>query len=99
MSLCDSYISRVTLIEGTRVEAEAVESNIFKHLKSYWQLNQLHDGKCEVEFFVDFEFSSYIYAYAANIFFLQVSKGMISAFEARVKHLNELKSASKQVGQ
>lgn len=85
----DSYISKVSVYGQERIEAEALDSGLFNHLKSTWKIIGNPDGTCTIEFFVDFEFNSYIYAYVANVFFLEVSKGMLTAFEKRCLKISE----------
>lgn len=86
----DSYISKVTVFSKEKViEAEALDSGLFNHLKSIWKIIPNSDGTCTIDFYVDFEFNSYIYAYVANVFFLEVSKGMLTAFEKRCLYIKE----------
>ncbi len=88
----ESYVSKVTCHGTGKIEAEAVDSSLFNHLKSNWLIAKLDNGCCKVDFYVDFEFKSYIYAYAANIFFIQVSKEMFNAFMKRAKYISDLKA-------
>lgn len=83
LKFSDSYISKVSVYGEEKIEAEALDSGLFNHLKSTWKFTSNEDGTCTIEFFVDFEFNSYIYAYVANVFFLEISKGMLTAFEKR----------------
>lgn len=85
----DSYKSKVTVSGKRKIEVEAIEAAMFNHLKSVWQISEIENGKSLVEFLVDFEFNSYIYAYAANIFFISVSKEMVVAFKNRAISLAE----------
>ena len=78
-------MSKVTYYGNERIEAEAVDSSLFNHLKSTWIISNLGENQCKIEFSVDFEFKSYIYAYAANIFFISVSKEMFNAFLKRAR--------------
>ncbi len=86
----ESYVSKVSCYGKDRIEAEAVDSSLFNHLKSTWLISTLEDGRCKVDFNVNFEFKSYIYAYAANIFFISVSKDMFLAFIKRAKTITEV---------
>ena len=88
----DSYISKVSVYGNEKIEAEALDSGLFNHLKSVWKIANNSDGTCTIDFFIDFEFNSYLYAYVANVFFLELSKGMLTAFEKRCfKMIEELK--------
>lgn len=93
MKITETYTSRICCKKHRRIEAEAIQSDLFKHLRSFWSFEKLEDG-CNVEFHVDFEFKSYMYGYVANLFFLEVSKGMISAFESRCKKLLQSSSST-----
>ena len=95
----ESYVSKVSCYGIERVEAEAVDSSLFNHLKSSWFIVKLEDGGCKVDFYVDFEFKNYIYAYAANIFFIQVSKEMFIAFMKRVQYLDEQRAKERENAQ
>ena len=86
LKITETYTSKVVAYEYQKIEAEAINSDIFKQLKSVWTFTPV-DGGCWVEFSVDFEFKSYLYGYVANIFFYEVSKGMTAAFENRCKKL------------
>lgn len=85
----DSYISKVRVYGQERIEAEALDSGLFNHLKSTWKITPNPDGTTTVDFFIDFEFNSYIYAYVANVFFLEVSKGMLTSFAKRCLKISE----------
>lgn len=85
----DSYISKVTVYGQEKIEAEALDSGLFNHLKSSWKITPNPDGTTVIDFFIDFEFNSYIYAYVANVFFLEVSKGMLTSFEKRCLKIGE----------
>lgn len=91
LKITESYTSKVTVYGSERVEAEAVEAGLFHHLRTVWTLTPTDDGGCTVEFSTDFEFKSQIYAYFANIFFMEVSKGVLGAFEARCAKIEQLK--------
>lgn len=62
-----------------------MDSKLFKTMISKWRFEAVYEGdeKCHVNFSIDFEFKSYLYAYFANIFFIEVATQMVSAFENR----------------
>lgn len=70
-------------------KAEAVEARLFEHLHTLYQFRAVEDdsNSCIIEFTIDFEFKSYMYAYIANIFFMEVASKMVQAFEERCRTL------------
>ena len=90
LSFKDSYISKVSVnITDNVIEAEALDSGLFRHLKTVWKITPNPDDTCTIDFFIDFEFNSYIYAYVANVFFLETSKSVFLAFEKRFLSMSE----------
>lgn len=88
MKFNDSYQSKVSFYNQEIIIAEALNSKLFKFLKSIWKISSNPDGSHNVEFSIDFEFNSYIYAYIANVFFLEISKGILAAFKKRCLKIN-----------
>ena len=71
----NSYFIDVVAIEGP-----------FKKLVTKWIFKELEDQKsCEVEFFIEFEFSSILLSKMIGMIFESASKKMINAFEERAK--------------
>ncbi len=68
----DVYFIDVVAIEGP-----------FKKLVNKWRIRDLEDGKCEVEFFIDFEFNSIILSKLIGVIFEKATQKMMSAFEER----------------
>ena len=67
-----------------------MDARLFSNLKTDWQFlptftNDEAERKeaCNLGFRIDFEFNSYLYAYVANHFFLEVATKMVQAFENR----------------
>ncbi|PJF16498.1 hypothetical protein PSACC_03685 [Paramicrosporidium saccamoebae] len=81
-ALNDKYVSR----------AEAIDARLFKHLVSEWRFSPA-GSSCLVNFKIDFEFRSYLYAYFANMFFAEVALRMVDAFEKRCHELFDSKSS------
>lgn len=68
------------------VDVKAVEGP-FKKLVNQWKLRDLEDKKCEVEFFLDFEFNSFILSKMFGAVFSKASEKMMNAFEERAKEI------------
>ena len=58
----------------------------FKRLENHWIFHPHPDG-CDVEFFVDFEFKSYLLQATVEILFHEAVRRMVAAFEGRAAKL------------
>jgi ribosome-associated toxin RatA of RatAB toxin-antitoxin module len=56
-------------------------------LEANWSFVSLEGDSCLVDLEISFEFRSYIYAYVANLFFVESAKGIMPAFEKRCDYL------------
>ena len=59
----------------------------FRYLNNHWTFSPLDDGRCEVDFFVDFEFKNRILQGAAGMFFFEAMQRIVRAFERRAAEL------------
>lgn len=69
-----------------RIHIEYLEGPL-KHLKNQWLFHEERDGKCRIEFSVEFEFRNVFFQSLVNLFFSEVVKRMVGAFETRAKEL------------
>jgi coenzyme Q-binding protein COQ10 len=96
----EKYLSNVTLVPGESVTAEAVTgeaakaagrgggSGLFERLVSTWKFSPgAHANECVVDFDIDFRVGSVIHAQAVGLFFEEVSRMQINAFEERCDRL------------
>lgn len=58
-----------------------------KNLRNRWQFIRQPDNTCLIDFSVEFEFSNVALQTLANMFFNEVVKRMVGAFEARAQDL------------
>ena len=80
---------------GSRVILHPAENRInvsyidgpFKYLENRWTFTQLPDGKCEVDFFVDFEFRSRTLQTLIGLVFNEAMRQIVRAFERRAAAL------------
>jgi len=81
----ERYTSRVTLVPDRRVLAEARDTNLFVSLSNAWAFEPGPGGPgtTALDFSVDFQFRSPLYAHAATLFFNEVVLKMGGAFERR----------------
>lgn len=77
---------------GSRVETErprriAVEKTRgpFRHMNNLWRFTDLPDGRCQVDFHVDFEFSSRLLNRLIGILFYEAERRLVAAFERRAR--------------
>ena len=83
----ERFGSRVVLDPATkRIDTEYLDGP-FHHMKSYWQFTDLEDGRCEVEFFVDFEFRNAMLRSLIGAVFNQAMHRIVKAFEDRAHDL------------
>ncbi|MFQ5621990.1 MAG: type II toxin-antitoxin system RatA family toxin [Paracoccaceae bacterium] len=59
----------------------------FRHLNNSWDFHPLPDGRCEVDFHVDFEFRSVILQKVIGLVFYEAMQRIITAFEKRANAL------------
>lgn len=58
-----------------------------KQLKNKWKFTRAEDGSCIIDFNVEFEFSNSMLQGIAQVFFQEIVKRMVGAFEDRAKQL------------
>ncbi|KAK7939932.1 hypothetical protein WMY93_003258 [Mugilogobius chulae] len=84
----ERYISELTYVPNHQVRAVCRDGSLFRHLETVWRFSPgPAPNSCNVEFFVSFEFKSLLHSQLARVFFKEVSKEIISAFESRAASL------------
>ncbi|HEX3970839.1 MAG TPA: type II toxin-antitoxin system RatA family toxin [Stellaceae bacterium] len=82
----ERFTSRVVLSPPDRIDVSYSEGP-FKYLNNHWLFLPQSDGKCLIDFYVDFEFRSKMLQKIMEMFFNEAVKRMVSAFEARAHQL------------
>ncbi len=82
----ERFTSKVVLDRSSRIHIEYLKGPL-KNLKNNWEFIRQPDGTCIIDFSVEFEFSNVALQALANMFFNEVVKRMVSAFEERAKVL------------
>ena len=83
----ERFGSRVTLKpEQNRIEVAYLDGP-FRYLNNTWHFKPVDEKRCEVDFFVDFEFKSRTLQAIIGIVFNEAMQRIVRAFEARAEEL------------
>jgi len=83
----ERFTSRVTLDRpNLRIDVDYLEGP-FKHLKNHWNFSVTPDGACQIEFHLEFEFTSVLLQKLIGVLFHEAVRRMVAAFEARAYQL------------
>lgn len=82
----EKFTSKVVTDRPTTITVE-YQTGPMKDLRNYWRFREMPDNHCEIDFYVDFEFKSKMFQSLASVFFNEIVKRMVSAFEQRAKDL------------
>ncbi len=86
----DTFTSRVTYKSPHRINVK-YEKGPFRYLNNHWRFRDLKNGKCEIDFYIDFAFHNSLFQQPMKFFFNELVSIMINAFEARAKAMYDTK--------
>ncbi|OHC73555.1 MAG: ubiquinone-binding protein [Rhodospirillales bacterium RIFCSPLOWO2_12_FULL_58_28] len=82
----ERFTSTVKLDRPGRIDVSYADGP-FKYLNNHWIFNKVEGGKCEVDFFVDFEFRSGLLQKMIGAVFETAVRVMVSAFRKRARDI------------
>lgn len=83
----EKYISHVAMYPNKTIRAISRDTSVFDKLLTEWKFKPGEKpDTCEIQFFIDFKFSNPLYERVSAIFFDEVVKEMVGAFEKRCAH-------------
>lgn len=84
--LRERFSSRVLLDRPDEISIEYLKGPL-KNLRNHWRFIRQPDNSCLIDFAVEFEFHNVALQTLANMFFNEVVKRMVGAFEARARQI------------
>ncbi len=82
----EKFSSKVILDKPKELSIE-YQKGPLKNLTNHWKFIEAENGSCVIEFSVEFEFKNVALQGLANMFFNEVVKRMIGAFETRAREV------------
>lgn len=82
----EKFGSKVSLDRPNHVHVQYLRGPM-KHLSNHWRFIPMPDGGCMIDFYVDFEFKNPVFQKLMGVFFNEIVRRMVSAFETRATEL------------
>ena len=78
----ERFGSKVTLTPYSDIKVEYLEGPL-RYLSNHWRFIQNGDGTSTIDFYVDFEFRNPMFQSLMGVFFNEIVRRMVGAFEER----------------
>lgn len=82
----EKFTSKVVLERPDAIRVEYLQGPL-KYLSNQWKFIRNDDKSCTIDFYVDFEFRNAFFQKLMGVFFNEVVRRMVSAFEQRAEDL------------
>ncbi|MEL6209353.1 MAG: type II toxin-antitoxin system RatA family toxin [Pseudomonadota bacterium] len=83
----EKFGSRVTLQPEKRIIDVEYLDGPFRYLNNHWEFHERPGGRCEVDFYVDFEFKSRTLQSVVGLVFNEAMQRIVRAFERRAAEI------------
>ena len=94
----EKFTSRVTVTPNEKIHVEYLEGPL-RYLSNKWEFIDNGDGTTTIDFYVDFAFKNAFFQGLMGVFFNEVVRRMVGAFETRAVQLYGSKRPNKKVKQ
>ncbi|NCC22239.1 MAG: type II toxin-antitoxin system RatA family toxin [Alphaproteobacteria bacterium] len=82
----ERFTSRVTALRPDHIHVEYLRGPM-RNLSNHWRFIPQENGATLIDFYVDFEFKSPLLKSLMSVFFNEIIKRMVGAFETRAREL------------
>ena len=82
----EKFTSKVALSHPQTIRVEYLHGPL-KYLSNKWDFIEEPSGHCTIDFYVDFEFRNPVFQKLMGVFFNEIVRRMVGAFEQRARDL------------
>jgi len=82
----EKFSSRVTALRPDHIHVEYTKGPM-RYLSNHWRFIEREDGSCLIDFHVDFEFKNPLMKRLMEVFFSEIVRRMVGAFDERAREL------------